>query len=237
MSQQFPVSLSRIFPFHQEDLLALSDTLQDLPYTAERGYGFRYVELSEQILQATLIRRTTTTVKQFDAEARQVVARDIFIFHEIAFAIDAQFRLLTVFGPVSHAPKVRAVLRSLLQTGTKVNRADLAPAEVLSRLFEVAEAVSVQGLTVENFQHQEGVRGRYKIEVLPSAVAQQIVAQYPRNVLRAQVQVALPDLDEFGLQVSGGGRVKVACVESQFGPVLSALKALLFTPTEDIAAP
>ena len=171
MKKTVSVSLSYLKPFPPEDVDNFEQTFTEMPYTEERGFGFRAVARQDTYLGAVLINRRATFISQFDVEKRELVQEEIFLFDEIPFALDQSYQLLEVFGTANQAPKVRNALRSLIRSGTKISTIDLLPAQLIGDLIEVAEKVEIENLYVDNFQHQEGIRGRYDIHTLPSDVA------------------------------------------------------------------
>ena len=224
MQKTYSIALSFLKPFLPDDIESFAQTFSEMPYSDERAYGFRQVRQEGAYLSAVLIRRTTSHIYQLDFELGELVSQEIFVFHEIPFALDAQFKLLEVYGPIQQAPKVRAILRSLTLSGTRISPVSLLPAQLLNDLLAAEGEVQINGLSVTNFQHRDGIRGRYDIQTIPRDVAQQILQEYPRNVKRAALSVTLPNFDHFNLQVSHKGNLRIKCEEHQLAQALQHLK-------------
>lgn len=230
MAKNFPIALSTIRPFLPDDVPTLADTLGNLPYTEERGYGFRALQQNGTYLTATLIKRRVNTIHQLDPDTRELISEEIFVFDEISFALDGRYRLLEVFGPLSHAASVRATLRGLMLSGTKLSPANIVPARLLGQLLEAGAQLDIQSMSVANFQHRDGIRGKYDIHTIPMDVAQQIIEQYPRNVKRAVVTVTLPSFDHFTLHILTRGGIRLDCAASQREALVAYLKSIYFKP-------
>lgn len=228
MLRSFAISLDYLTPLNAEDVKIFRQEFLAREYTDEQGYGFRNVILDNGYLSATLVKRTPILIPQFDFETGQIVEQKIFLYSEIEFALDAAFQLLEVFGPAKNAPKVRAVLRPLLRPETRLFSVNLAPAEVLPKLTKGTVQLSVDRLTVNNFQHREGIIGKYEMKLAKSEWAIDIINKYAHDVTKASLLIATDGLSEFALHISRRSRLTIKCEEEQFNNVFLFLKSVLF---------
>lgn len=228
MIKSFAISLEHLTPLNTEDVKNFRREFLTKNYTDEQGYGFRNVVLENDYLSATLVKRTPTLIPQFDFETGQIVEQNIFLYSEIEFALDATFHLLEIFGPAKDAPKVRAVLHPLLRSETRLFSVNLAPAEVLPKLAKASVQLSVDKLTVNNFQHREGIIGKYEMKLARGEWAMDMINKYAQDVTRASLSIAMDGMSEFALNISHRSRLTIKCEEEQFNNVFLFLKSVLF---------
>jgi hypothetical protein len=232
MRKSFSLSLNHIKPLDKGSIVDFRRRFLEMQYSDEQGFGFRKVSLSSNYLSAILLRRIPTFISQYDAKTGQLIEREIFLYSEIEFGLDGEFQLLEVYGAAKHASRVRAALRLVLQPESRLFSVNLAPAEVIPCLAQSFVRISVDKLTVDNFQHSDGIIGRYEMRLKFADLATDIIERYSHDVTRATISVASPDLGDFDIDVSNNGRLTVKCQEEQFADVFAHLKSVLFKTQE-----
>lgn len=228
MENSFSVTLNHLDSISPESLQKLYQILLQTRYTDDEGYGFRGVKLSKDYLSATLVKRVTTFIQQYDEVKQQLVDREINLYSEVEFDIDQQLQLLEIFGPVKQAPKVRVALHSILDSSVRVLCVDLAPFKVIPILIDNAASIAVDNLSVNNFRHREGMVGQYTVKLSDTEIAVDVMQKYEYDVVRATLSVSVPQIDDFVVQLARNGYLSIKCEEDQFRAAFLYLKTALF---------
>lgn len=224
------VSFIKLESLSVQDLPVLSQALISASYTEEEGYGFSEINLiNEQTLTAKLLKRTPTTIPQFDLNSREFIETQIFIFNEISFAIDLQYQTLNVFGPTKNVPKVRSALFALLPSHVSVSHVQFLPAKLLPQLEGEFDDFNIEHLIVNNFQYGEGIVGKYIIKEAERLPAQAIIKIYAHDVIEISLSLNDAKFDNFLITISHRGTLKIRCSEDSFTDLLNTVKSILFT--------
>ena len=228
MQKKFAISFTRITPLNEELLFFFHENFLALKYSEERGYGFRHVDLSPQYLAATLVKRTPTLIPQLDAETGQVIKKEFFLFTEVEFAIDSKFHLIEIYGIAKNIPKLRASIMPLLPPNVELAPADLSPSAVIPKLLNYSHQISIEKLTVYNFQYRKGINGRFEMSIANSELARKIIDEYSHDVRKASIVISSEKFDTFFLDISDKSRLIVRCEENLFDDLYQSLKEILF---------
>lgn len=226
------VSFGRLSPLTSEDLKSYRQSLLSASYDEEEGFGYRRVSLVDEYLSATLVKRTPTFVPFFNMHTGEITNREIFLYSQTEFALDAKFGLLEVFGASKNASKVRAALRSILRRDSRLQATLLAPADIIPKLAHGASSVEIERLTVNRFQYLEGVIGRYEMKIALSHLAHDLLKKYGHDVVRATIEVTLPDIGQVTIDLSSSGQVKFTCDEASVSKAILQVKSILFGDKE-----
>jgi len=232
MQRSLSLSLSYIEHLDQTSLRAFHKQFLEMHYNEAEGFGFQEVSIDDDYLAAKLVKRVTTIIPYFDFQAGRMIEREIYLYSEIEFAIDQTYQLLEVFGAARHAGKVRAALRPLLGPNISLISADLAPGEVIPRLVKKTSETQIERLTVNNFQHSEGIVGRYEMKLANSDLAMKIISRYKHDVVKARICLSIPTVSSFVINISQSGRLSLTCDETHLKDALSFLKSTLFGDKE-----
>lgn len=229
MKKSVTISLTKIDSITSEGIEDLYRVFVEDKYSHDKSFGFNKVENSKGYITASLVKRTPTFIQYFDTSTRQLIDREIFLYSEIRFGMDPQYQLLEIYGPAKDASKVRTAIRRFFPKQTKIAPVDLSPNIVISKLHKSSAKFSVNNLTINNFQHTQGVIGRYTMRLSTSDLAISLINQYSRDVTQAHITVLTSPIREFELNVSYEGNLRIICDDSKFTEVFSYIKTILFT--------
>lgn len=229
MRSSFPVSFTEVNPLNQELFVDTYNNLLSTPYTEQEGFGFREIQLYDNFITATLVKRTPTYIPQLDTSTGQLNEREIFLYSKSKFGIDFRYGLLEIYGTVQHGPKVRSLLRGILPSQSRVSSVTLMLADTIKRLSEHSHAILVDSLTVSNFRHKEGIIGKYMMRITKAELAESILQEYKNDVIKAHLQITSSSVGNFALELSRSGYLLIICDESIFVKVFSYLKSIIFS--------
>lgn len=223
------ISFTKLGSFDIPKFQDLYKSLLATKYSDEQGFGFSHVSMSQNSLSASLIKRVPTTIPRFDLDIGQFIDEQIFLFSEIDFVISKAFNLIEIYGPVKNAPKVRVALYSLFHPEVQVTPIQFRPSAVYRKLLQAFTTITVDNLVVNNFQHKEGVIGRYTIKSAELNLVSQIISQYGHDVARLTCSVTNSVFGDFTFSISNNGSLRINCDEDQFLGLVNEMKSILFT--------
>ena len=232
MAKTFPLSWFDTTSVDKEMLNNLRSHFLSLRYSHDIGYGFRNVVMEGFCLSAVLVKRTATIISQFDMETGHLIDQEVFLFAEIGFRIDREHQLLEIFGPARDASKAIPVLRALLGDKVGLTPVSLRPSEVVELVAAKSERFVVERLTVNNFQHRDGVIGRYEMRITMPDLVTEIIHKYASDLSRITIMVSDEASGDFAVSSTGVGRLTVKCLEDRLDDALSFLKLALLTKKE-----
>ncbi len=227
MNASFPVSLTSISYPHPEFVNDVFEVLSSYPYSDQEGFGFQEVQSFENLVVATLVKRIPTFIPQLNIDTGEISDREIFLYSKYKFGLDFKYNVLETYGAAQNASKTRITLRQVLSSQLKFTTLELNLVDIIKRLNEYAKSIVIDNLTVANFQHIEGVTGRYAMRISDFAVAELILHKYSHDILKASLQVISSPLGNFTLHLSKASTIKIVCNEQQFSSVFSYVKSVI----------
>ena len=209
----------------------LQKNLETTTYNNADGYGFRNVVGSGKYVNATLVKRIPTFIPQFEEETGNIVEQEIFLYSKIDFGLDFNFDLLEVFGASKNASKVISSIYPLFQNDIRIEPLTLLPSNVISALSLEAH-VTIDRLVVNNFQHKEGITGRYDMHIDNPKEALQILKTYGSEISKVNLILRVPNISEARMTFTTTGSIAIKSEEGDLPEILSFIKAKLFERME-----
>jgi len=228
MIKQLPVSLNNLSPLSQEDVYQIYQDLSKLNYDNERGFGFREITVNSTTLNATLVKRTPIFIPEFDVKLSQIIRKEIYLFSEVDFSIDARYNLLEIFDTTKNVSKVRTTIRPLLNKNLRLSSVSFTPIEVITKLSKNALRLNIDGLSVNNFKYREGIVGRFEMKIENTELALDIIKKYSHDVTKATIRLTTDDFEDIFLKIYNTGRLIISCEEEDFDGILKVIKRILF---------
>lgn len=202
--------------------------LRGTPYTDERGFGFENIDLDEQLLFGTLIKRNATYIYDYNPVSKEMVKKQITLFSEISFQIDFEFKVLIVFGQAIYLTQLKSALRNTFEFSFTTGQTDLSPYNLYSTLVNKRVKFEIQSISIEKFVYQNGISGKLIGNVIDNVVATNLVNNYKVDVNKALFRITFINDDSFGLQASQNGAVKFFSPEDRFENHIHFFKETFF---------
>src|ERR1035437_1132640 len=93
--------------------VSLFEMFSNRIYSEKDGFGFKDVQMENEKIKATLIKRSQTYINEFNVVTNSFEKANIAIFSEIKFIIDIGCGFLYIFGSSSSSNKLKSVFRNL----------------------------------------------------------------------------------------------------------------------------
>lgn len=228
MSKQIPIAFFRLFPLTYADVEQIYANILPLSYDDKHGYGFKEISFVQDRVHATLVKRVPIFIYEFNSEKNQLEKKEIFLFTESDFSIDAQFQLLEIFDITKNISKVRSTLRPLLNKNLQISPISFPLNKTLKKLVASVTNYRIEGLSISNFRYKEGVVGRFDIQNTDSRFAMELVNQYLNDVTKINISIAFQESSVFNLKIYNSGRLTLTCDENEFFYIYRTLKSYIF---------
>jgi hypothetical protein len=212
----------------ENDSTDVYDKLLAAPYSDERGYGFENIELEENILSATLIKRNATYIHEYDPITREMLKKQIMLFSDIKFQVDFNYDLLCVFGQAVYLTQLKSAMRNVFDFSFSINQTDLSPYKIYLAISEKQIGFEIKSIAIERFVFQNGISGKLIGTVIDNIVASDLINSYKTDVNKVLFQIDFDENDSFGLQASNNGALKFFGSDDMFDYHLNFFKRNLF---------
>lgn len=231
MKKRFNIVFSDFYLNDKEPLYPKShliDILNEIPYLDEKGFGYKNIEEEDNIIYATLIKRTITSVLEYIVEDNEFRNIDIPIFEEIKFSIDINKSLLYSFGAISNLNKIKTALRNSFDTPFTYKTLPLSPVEIMDKFLNNNNDISfiIKELIISNFKHKEGIIGKYIAKINKQNIITEILKDYSKEIQKISISV-LGNI-EYDLTISSNQSLSIKCKEDDLFVILENLKQRIY---------
>ncbi|MGP1623575.1 hypothetical protein [Bacteroides heparinolyticus] len=224
MQKKVSITLNRISFQKKIDIDSLQKILVENPYNEVNGIGFSKAEVFENVLESILIKRTPTSLQEFDPQIGEFVQRNIFIFDEIPFYIDLENGFIYSFSSASKLNKVKSELKNFVSGKIVYENLALNPQRIINELAMNNFDCSISEIVVRNFIYKKGAQGKYSARILDSKIGQQIMEEYSDEIQKITVDISSDSDTDFTLTISTNNAFSIKSHEDDFFNILDNLK-------------
>jgi hypothetical protein len=224
MKRKVTVTLNRISFQENIDINFIQDVLSECLYNEDDGIGFTNIQMFEEVLEATLIKRTPTSLQEFDPQVGEFVQRNIFVFDEIPFFIDLENGFIYSFSSASKLNKVKSELKNFIAGRIVYENLALNPQKIINELIMNGFDCSVSEITIKNFIYLKGAQGKYSARILDSKIGQQIMEEYSDEIHKVTVDISSNLHTDFVLTISTNNAFSIKSDEDDLFNILDNLK-------------
>lgn len=224
MQKKITVTLNKIDFLDKVELSTLLDIFLNNPFNEERGVGFSKAEIFEDVLEASLIKRTPTSLLEFDIELGDFVQRNIYVFEEIHFCIDLQNKLIYSFTSAAKLNKVKASLKDFISTKTIYENIHLNPQRLMTSLSEKKFEFTINEIIIKNFVYKQGAKGKYTAQILKPQIGEELMGAYSEELYKVTIDVSSSSFDDFTLTVSTNNTINIKSTEEDSLLILNEIK-------------
>jgi hypothetical protein len=224
MQKKVSVTLNRISFQKGIDIDSLQKTLAENPYNEVKGIGFSKTEVFENVLESILIKRTPTSLQEFDPQIGEFVQRNIFVFDEIPFFIDLENGFIYSFSSASKLNKVKSELKNFVSEKIIYENLSLNPQKILNELIENDFDCSISEIVIKKFIYLRGAQGKYSARILDSKIGQQIMEEYSDEIQKITVDISSNFFNDFVLTISTNNAFTIKSDKDDLFNILDNLK-------------
>lgn len=227
MQKKIAITSNRISFQNSMELNSILEILMKNPYNEDVGIGFIKAEIFENILEGCLIKRTPTSLQEFDNQSGSFIQRNIFIFDEIFFFIDLQNNLLYSFNQASKLSIVKQALKNCISEKILFENLKISPQKIITDLLKNGFTYQITEIVINKFIYNKGVQGKYSAKILDYKVGQQLMEEYLSEIEKITIEVNSPEYELFTLTISNSCSISIKSNEEDFNSILNNIKKLI----------
>lgn len=207
----------------------LVSTIGNFGFDQRLGYGLSISDLSEDILNVKVVKRTSTFINDFDNIQNQFVRKQIFVFSEFFFSIDLNINVLYVVGGMTQMNCVKYLFRTIFVDGYELNSVDLTVSNFYKLIIEKQLDAKIDHVTINHFNFNNELIGRFSGSVLNSTIGPSLIESYKSDIVKLSFLIQINKNESFILQIFPNGVLKFLSETDDFDFILDYLKQLIFT--------
>lgn len=208
----------------QDDLFIenIYSILKSTEYTEDTGMGYSDLEVDENVLHSTLIKRTVTSILGFSSEINDFKKIEIPIFDKIPFCMDFEKKLLYTFGATANHNKIKSALRNTFDFSLIYTDFNLTPVDIMKRILDREQYFSIDEIVIRQFKYNNGVSGKYIAKVFNQTIGKEIINEHSSDILKVSMNVT--GENDYYLIISSNNALNIKCEEIDFYRILENLK-------------
>lgn len=210
--------------FSTNENLLIEDIFQRLTesiYSDEIGFGFKKTSIDSDIIAATLIKRTYTSILGFNPDSDTFEKTDIPIFDEISFFIDLKNNLLYTYGAYSNVNKVKSALRNTFDCHLVYDNLKIFPAKVVEKLID-GTAYEIEEVVITHFSYQNGVTGKYIAKITNQYNGKELLNKHYESI--SKLSITFLGDTEYYIIILSNGAITIKCNEDDLFVILENFK-------------
>lgn len=196
---------------------------------SEFSSGFQVVnaqEINNGSLKVEIVKRSPTYLFDFDLISRELIKKESFIYSVSHFEVNLFESYLLIYGGLSQNTDVKLFLK---RVGIEFDIEQLYID--ISRFFSSTSLkyknILLKGISIKKFNYRNGVVGRFSGEIVDSAIVNDLLTDYSKDLLKATFTINDEDV-EFDLQIFPNGAFKILTYqEDQRGVLNNVINSLL----------
>lgn len=174
-------------------------------YAEKLGYGLINCELQEELLVSTMLKRNATFIFEYNSQSNELEKKQIFVFNEINFYLDFGRSLLYTIGAQNNLLQIKLLLKKILNSKFEFKNIELTPYKVYDVLTKRKINFSIDEICIENFNHLNGIIGRFNAKVFDNKLGKNTINQYKESCSKILFSLSNDDNEMFKVHVFGNG--------------------------------
>ncbi len=185
MQKRKSFSISRISL--NSNVSSLLKLLEKIYYNEESGYGVTDIEIVDEILSGSLIKKNPTYIQEYSAVDNRFEKRLIYIYITIRFYIDFEFNLLYVEGALTNLTNSKILLRNIPDLNFEIFPFDTSPFKFYRALKNKKIKFQLCEMNIEKFNYKDGAVGRYLAVISNMNVGTELIKSYQEDISKIAI--------------------------------------------------
>lgn len=202
------------------------DIFKTSPYNQDFGFGYTEIEKNGDLLYATLIKRSITTLLEYDLDIKDFIKKEIPIFDEISFGLDFKKGLLYTYGVYSNHNKIKSALRNTFEVPFTYTIVDTSPINIMNKITSNISNYKIEEVVIQRFTYNGGATGKYMAKITKQDIGRKLLSEYLSDIIKVTITVF--DQDEFQLIISTNASISIKCEENDFYSILENVKNKIY---------
>lgn len=212
----------------QEDLSFddIYNTIEESTYSNEKGFGYTNTEINNSILYSTLIKRTITSIMEYDIAINNFKKIEIPVFDEISFSIDYNKNLLYCFGSSSNLNKIKTAIRNTFNVRFIYNDLKVTPVTIMERIIANSINFEINEVIIKRFEYKKGINGRFVAQISDQKMGKNLIEDYINEIQK--ISLCVIEDEEYHLIISSNNTLAIKCEEDDFYSILENIKNKIY---------
>ena len=224
MARSKTIAFCKITPVPNASWDALNDLIEAPPTNNQKYINFANHEAGSEYIFVTLIHRVSYSLQTFNLSTGQPSKSTIESHKAIDFRFDLKHQILEIYGSGKDAKHVLDAIRPVTQQ--KAIQGFAKPVSQILPVFdEINEGYEVQNITIENFQYNSSIIGRYTAKVQNSLEAKSLLEKYKSDVSKVQIEFLDNDFSGMKVSIYSSGKITVQSSLFTLGSFLEFYKS------------
>lgn len=185
--------------------------LHSSDYDENKGFGFKDIRKTGEFFTGILLVRQPTNIPQLNIETGEFIDQTVFIYKEIDFLIHQKFSMIFVFGTNQDAIELSNTLVYKLDFKNSLSPIRFSPTSFVESFFNSGSVISVDRMTINNFQYREGIIGRYALRAESLDDIKKLLGAYKGEVSQIRFSINTTQFENINLSVSNSGSLIIRC--------------------------
>lgn len=191
MGTKYQLVFNRIKVLSEKDAEYFASKMMEQPYSDEQGWGYCDVQRIGETVRATLQKRISTSYSVWNEMIKQIERQNFQIVVEIPFELDFQQNLLLTEGTNTQLNRVKQSFRQVFWNEFVYEDIHLMPVDYLSILKVSSMLGAVAELTINDFQYEGCLIGRYVAKPTSQQEILSKMGEYAKNIIRAKFNIVI----------------------------------------------
>lgn len=203
--------------------------MESLPYNEDNGYGFKTAVLNDEILEAILIFRISSSILEYNSLTGLLEEKSINIYSDCSFYIDNQYKIIYTSSSNKTFSFVKGILFEILANNYTINSINFSPFNIFNS-FKTNKKLNIRinELNIPEFNYKNGALGRFKPKISKLDVANELLTTYKDDINKIVMDISSKELDEFSFSISNNGVISISCESDMFYDIFDYIKNNIF---------
>ena len=220
---KFQIVINKFKPLSDKSTDYYVSEMKNHPYSDETGWGYTDVMCVGDTVKATLQKRVSTSYSIWNEVLQRVERQSFQIVVDVYFELDFQHHLFIAEGTNTQLNRVKQSFRQLFWNGFVYEEIFMLPADYLSLFSQAGMLVNVGELTINDFQYDGCLIGRYVAKPVSQSDVMNRLSEYDKKVIRVKMLINLKG-EEGILTVTNKGVLSLDASEDAEATLLDYLK-------------
>lgn len=207
----------------QRDVESFAKEMLSHPYSDEEGWGYNDVVRKDDIVYATLQKRTPVYYSVWNEESQQLERQLIQVMREIVFEMDFSRGFLVAEGTNTQLNIIKQCFRQSFWGELVYETLDFIPYDYISLLSKDGILTSVKEITINDFRYEGILLGRYIARMTNPSNVDDKLSEYAKNIIRARLVFSING-EHCELTVNNRNVLSVASSDSAKSSLIDYLK-------------
>ena len=193
-------------------------------YNDDNGFGFTYLRLEDNIIEARLVIRTPTSIKEYDPIEGMFNSKVVFIYDELEIFFDTQMHLVYTTASITKFNKAKTLLRISIGKNLSFKNINISPTYIFESMENLKFTVYITDLTIKKFQYKEGAYGRFTVHLEDSSIGKELLYKYMDDISKITIKLESQNYSDCLISTAAQNSFILKCKEDEFWTIVNLIK-------------